>query len=67
MIDYKGIVTFESFPSMVVNEQLSNALAIWRNLCEDSVDLETHARASTAGGINAAANAKGAPLTKVFY
>jgi D-psicose/D-tagatose/L-ribulose 3-epimerase len=58
MIDYQGVVTFESFSSTVVNEQLSNALAIWRNLWDDGMDLATHARAFMEGGINAAAKAK---------
>jgi D-psicose/D-tagatose/L-ribulose 3-epimerase len=58
MIDYKGVITFESFSSAVVNEQLSNALAIWRNLWDDSMDLATHARGFIAGGLNAAAKAK---------
>ncbi|BFG75725.1 hypothetical protein PTKU46_37580 [Paraburkholderia terrae] len=58
MIDYTGVVTFESFSSAVVNEQLTNALAIWRNLWDDSMDLATHARAFIAGGLNTAAKAK---------
>jgi D-psicose/D-tagatose/L-ribulose 3-epimerase len=58
MIDYQGVVTFESFSSTIVNEQLSNALAIWRNLWEDSMDLATHARSFMEGGINAARKAK---------
>ena len=58
MIDYKGVVTFESFSSAVVNEQLSNALAIWRNLWDDSMDLAAHARGFIAGGLNAATKAK---------
>ena len=58
MIDYQGVVTFESFSSSVVNEDLSNALAIWRNLWDDSMDLATHARTFIAGGINAAAKAR---------
>ena len=38
--------------------QFFHALAIRRNLWEDSMDLATHARAFMAGGINAAAKAK---------
>ncbi len=53
-IDYQGVVTFESFSSAVVNEQLSNALAIWRNLWSDGMDLALHARAFMAGGLAAA-------------
>ncbi|MGI9616628.1 MAG: sugar phosphate isomerase/epimerase family protein, partial [Acidimicrobiales bacterium] len=41
---YSGPITFESFSSKVVNEQLSNTLGIWRNLWTDSSDLCQHAR-----------------------
>jgi D-psicose/D-tagatose/L-ribulose 3-epimerase len=58
MIDYKGVITFESFSSTVVNEDLSNALAIWRNLWDDGMNLAVHAREFMAGGIQAAAMAK---------
>lgn len=58
MIDYQGVVTFESFSSTVVNEDLSNALAIWRHLWDDGMDLATHAREFMANGIQAAARAK---------
>lgn len=57
-IDYQGVVTFESFSSTVVNEDLSNALAIWRNLWDDGMDLAVHAREFMANGIQAAAMAK---------
>jgi D-psicose/D-tagatose/L-ribulose 3-epimerase len=42
-INYKGPITFESFSSVVVDPELSNALCIWRNLWEDSDDLAAHA------------------------
>jgi D-psicose/D-tagatose/L-ribulose 3-epimerase len=58
MIDYAGVITFESFSSTVVNEDLSNALAIWRNLWDDGMNLAVHAREFMAGGIQAAAMAK---------
>ena len=58
MIDYQGVITFESFSSTVVNEDLSNALAIWRNLWDDGMDLAVHAREFMANGIQAAAMAK---------
>ena len=58
MIDYQGVVTFESFSSTVVNEDLSNALAIWRNLWDDGMDLALHAREFMANGIQAAAMAR---------
>ncbi len=43
-VDYQGTITFESFSSKVVNPQLSSALAIWRNLWDDSMALATGAR-----------------------
>jgi len=43
-IGYAGPVTFESFSSVVVAPELSNALCIWRVPWEDSVDLATKAR-----------------------
>lgn len=43
-MDYQGPITFESFSSAVVDQHLSNTLAVWRNLWSDSVDLGTHAR-----------------------
>ena len=58
MIDYQGVITFESFSSTVVNEDLSNALAIWRNLWDDGMDLAVHARQFMANGIQAAAMVK---------
>jgi D-psicose/D-tagatose/L-ribulose 3-epimerase len=42
-INYQGPITFESFSSVVVDPELSNALCIWRNLWEDSDDLAAHA------------------------
>jgi len=58
MIDYQGVVTFESFSSTVVNDDLSNALAIWRNLWDDGMDLAVHAREFMANGIQAAKMAR---------
>lgn len=43
-ISYQGPMTFESFSSAVVNQDLSNNLCVWRNLWSDSADLATHAR-----------------------
>jgi D-psicose/D-tagatose/L-ribulose 3-epimerase len=40
---YDGPVTFESFSSAVVDEELSRMLGIWRNLWSDSRDLAEHA------------------------
>jgi D-psicose/D-tagatose/L-ribulose 3-epimerase len=45
---YAGPVTFESFSSAVVHPDLSNTLAVWRNLWDDGRDLATHARAFMA-------------------
>lgn len=44
-IDYAGPITFESFSSAVVARQLSDDLAVWRNLWDDGEDLARHARA----------------------
>jgi len=57
LIDYQGVITFESFSSTVVNEDLSNALAIWRNLWDDGMNLAVHAREYMANGLHAAAMA----------
>ena len=53
-IDYAGVITFESFSSAVVKEDLSNTLAIWRNLWTDGADLARHARAHIMDGLEAA-------------
>jgi hypothetical protein len=42
--DYLGIIIFESFSSTVVNEDLSNDMAIWRNLWADGIDWHAAAR-----------------------
>jgi D-psicose/D-tagatose/L-ribulose 3-epimerase len=44
-IDYSGPITFESFSSEVVSEDLSNTLCVWRNMWSDSHDLAVQARA----------------------
>jgi D-psicose/D-tagatose/L-ribulose 3-epimerase len=43
-IGYDDWVTFESFSSEIVDEKLSIATGIWRNLWDDNVDLANHAR-----------------------
>lgn len=43
-ISYAGPITFESFSSAVVDPQLSNTLAVWRNLWTDGMDLAVSAR-----------------------
>jgi len=50
-MDYTGPLTFESFSSAVVDPQLSNTLAVWRNLWSDGMDLATHARAFMETGL----------------
>ena len=50
-IDYAGPITFESFSSAVVDPQLSNTLAVWRNLWSDSMDLATQARDFIRSGL----------------
>jgi D-psicose/D-tagatose/L-ribulose 3-epimerase len=43
-IGYAGPITFESFSSVIVAPELSNALCIWRVPWTDSEDLARHAR-----------------------
>ena len=50
-------ITFESFSSAVVNEQLSGILGIWRNLWEDSADLARHAKGFIESGMKSATEA----------
>lgn len=54
-INYQGVITFESFSSAVVDDNLSNALSVWRNLWSDGMDLAKHARKFMADGITHAA------------
>lgn len=42
-IGFSGPITFESFSTAVVDEELSRSLAIWRNLWQDGNDLASHA------------------------
>ncbi len=53
-IKYQGVITFESFSSAVVDQNLSNALSVWRNLWGDGMDLAQHARKFMADGMTAA-------------
>jgi D-psicose/D-tagatose/L-ribulose 3-epimerase len=46
---YTGPVTFESFSSAVVHPELSNILAVWRNLWDDGEDLARQAYTFMAG------------------
>jgi D-psicose/D-tagatose/L-ribulose 3-epimerase len=50
-VDYRGPITFESFSSTVVDENLSVRLAIWRNTWSDSADLATTAREFIRAGL----------------
>lgn len=42
--EYDGVITFESFSSKVVDENLSTILRIWRNMWDNSMDLAVQAR-----------------------
>jgi len=53
-IGYTGPITFESFSSAVVNQQLSGILAIWRNLWDDGFDLARHAKAFIEANLRSA-------------
>ncbi|WP_261165551.1 sugar phosphate isomerase/epimerase [Microbacterium sp. Marseille-Q6965] len=53
-VGYDGPITFESFSTAVVHDDLSRMLAIWRNLWDDSEDLGAHANAFIRGRIRAA-------------
>jgi D-psicose/D-tagatose/L-ribulose 3-epimerase len=43
-VGYAGTVTFESFSRAVVSDDLSDRLAVWRDLWTDGEDLARHAR-----------------------
>jgi D-psicose/D-tagatose/L-ribulose 3-epimerase len=42
--EYDGVITFESFSSKVVDQNLSTILRIWRNMWDNSMDLAVQAR-----------------------
>lgn len=50
---YQGTITFESFSSAVVHPDLSNDLAVWRNLWSDGDDLARHAHEFMASRLRA--------------
>jgi D-psicose/D-tagatose/L-ribulose 3-epimerase len=52
-VGYAGPVTFESFSRAVVSADLSDRLAVWRDLWSDGMDLAVHARAFIADGLGA--------------
>lgn len=41
---YSGPIAFESFSSAVIEKRQAGALAVWRDLWEDGVDLAAHAK-----------------------
>ncbi|MBF4561229.1 sugar phosphate isomerase/epimerase [Agreia pratensis] len=43
-INYDGTITFESFSSVVLDPNLSNTLAIWRNTWDNSFEIASQAR-----------------------
>lgn len=59
-INYTGPMTFESFSSAVVDPQLSNTLAVWRNLWSDGMDLATKALTFMSEGMERQRSARGA-------
>jgi D-psicose/D-tagatose/L-ribulose 3-epimerase len=54
-IGYEGVITFESFSSAVVDEDLSKILRIWRNVWTDGMDLAKQARGYMREQLEAAA------------
>lgn len=57
-IGYTGPITFESFSSAVVDPNLSNTLAVWRNLWSDGMDLASSARSFIVEGLETAQAAR---------
>jgi D-psicose/D-tagatose/L-ribulose 3-epimerase len=53
-VDYDGVITFESFSSAVVDQDLSRILRIWRDMWTDGMDLAKQARAYIGEQIEAA-------------
>ena len=53
---YRGIITFESFSSAVIDENLTNALAIWRNTWTDNMKLAKDAHDYISNQIQQAHN-----------
>ena len=53
-IDYRDDLSFESFSSEIVDENLSRKTAIWRNLWTDNMELTRHARSFIALGLETA-------------
>ncbi|ESY39292.1 MULTISPECIES: sugar phosphate isomerase/epimerase [unclassified Mesorhizobium] len=53
-IGYRDDLSFESFSSKIVDENLSRKTAIWRNLWSDNMELARHARAFISIGLETA-------------
>jgi D-psicose/D-tagatose/L-ribulose 3-epimerase len=53
-IGYDDFITFESFSSEIVDEDLSLKTAIWRNLWSNNVELARHARDFISVGLETA-------------
>ncbi|RWD72936.1 sugar phosphate isomerase/epimerase [Mesorhizobium sp.] len=53
-IGYRDDLSFESFSSEIVDENLSRKTAIWRNLWTDNMELARHARRFIAVGLETA-------------
>ncbi|TIX44617.1 MAG: sugar phosphate isomerase/epimerase, partial [Mesorhizobium sp.] len=53
-IGYSDDLSFESFSSEIVDENLSRKTAIWRNLWTDNMELAKHARRFIALGLETA-------------
>jgi D-psicose/D-tagatose/L-ribulose 3-epimerase len=58
-VGYDGVITFESFSSRVVDENLSTILRIWREMWEDGMDLAVQARRFMGEGMARARQAAG--------
>lgn len=58
-IGYTGDITFESFSSLVVDDQLAVALCVWRDLWDDGFDLAVQARAFMQAQLAATGAARG--------
>ena len=56
---YEGVITFESFSSAVVDENLTTILRIWRDMWTNGMDLAVQARRYIGEQIAVAAAANG--------
>lgn len=58
-VGYDGVITFESFSSKVVDDNLTTILRIWRNMWENSMDLAVQARRYMGEQVAAAQQGRG--------